>query len=363
MDFGFFAVNLWFTIQREFGLASVKKILKYSASAALAIILLYFSFRGVDWNEFWKVLTNCHWGFVLLAMALGAAGFLIRAFRWQLLIRPIDRSTPVLSCYDAFTIGKMADFVLPHIGEFVRCGYLSSRKRSYDKVLGTVVLERSWDLLTLAALILALLLFKREKFASFFMERILGPLTAGLNLSVWWIAAIALAAIVALAAVVIALKKRSRLCSKICSFVKGLFQGASSCLKMEGKWLFLLYTVLLWLSFLMMSLFIIKALPHDYGLTSVDALSIMLVGSIAGIVPVPGGFGAFHYLVAIALQTLYGIPFEMGIIFATLSHESQVLTTIATGTVSYVHHLLLRERVEDNVQEPQPQTSSDNQRL
>ena len=162
MDFGFFAVNLWFTIQREFVLASVKKILKYSASAALAIILLYFSFRGVDWNEFWKVLTNCNWVFVLLAMALGAAGFLIRAFRWQLLIRPIDRSTPVLSCYDAFTIGKMADFVLPHIGEFVRCGYLSSRKRSYDKVLGTVVLERSWDLLTLAALILALL-SSREK--------------------------------------------------------------------------------------------------------------------------------------------------------------------------------------------------------
>ena len=71
-----------------------------------------------------------------------------------------------------------------------------------------------------------------------------------------------------------------------------------------------------------------------------DALFLMLVGSLSSLVPVPGGFGAFQYLVALALSTVYGIPFGVGIIFATLSHESQTLTMIVCGTASYIDETL-----------------------
>ena len=131
---------------------------------------------------------------------------------------------------------------------------------------------------------------------------------------------------------------------RLAGFFHGLGQGISTFLQMKGKGWFLLLTALLWFMFLLMSWFIIKAIPSDLGLTLVDALFIMVVGSVAGIVPVPGGFGAFHYLVALALQTLYGIPFETGIIFATLSHESQAVTTILCGLVSYIHRSFLRRR-------------------
>ena len=94
--------------------------------------------------------------------------------------------------------------------------------------------------------------------------------------------------------------------------------------------------------FLLMSWFIIKALPMDLGLGLADALFIMLVGSVAGIVPVPGGFGAFHYLVALALQTLFAVSFETGIIFATLSHESQAVTMIVCGLLSYARQAFKR---------------------
>lgn len=111
---------------------------------------------------------------------------------------------------------------------------------------------------------------------------------------------------------------------------------------MKGKVWFLLLTLLLWTMYFLMSWFIIKALPMDFGFTFADALFIMLVGSLAGIVPVPGGFGAFHYIVALALQTLYAIPFETGLIFATLSHESQAVTVILCGLLSYAHQTLSR---------------------
>jgi len=61
----------------------------------------------------------------------------------------------------------------------------------------------------------------------------------------------------------------------------------------------------------------------------------MLAGSLSSLVPVPGGFGAFHYVVASALAAVYGIPWEAGIIFATLSHESQTVTMLICGGCSY----------------------------
>ncbi len=79
------------------------------------------------------------------------------------------------------------------------------------------------------------------------------------------------------------------------------------------------------------------ALPELDGLNAVDALFLMVAGSLGWLVPVPGGFGAFHFIVSLALSTIYGIPFESGIIFATLSHESQAVTMVLCGGVSYVY--------------------------
>ena len=49
-------------------------------------------------------------------------------------------------------------------------------------------------------------------------------------------------------------------------------------------------------------------------------------------VPVhPGHVGMY-----VCGPTVYGIPFGVGIVFATLSHESQTLTMILCGTASYI---------------------------
>ena len=321
----------------------LSRVLKYSFWTVLAAVLLYFSFRGVDWKEFWKVLGQCSWVMVALAMVSGVLSFIVRALRWRLLLLPDEPQTRLVDCYDGFAIGKLCDFAVPHVGEFVRCGYVRTQRLTYDKALGTVILERSWDILMLGLLVVLLLAFKWSEFGSFFIDSVLEPVAGRLNVSLWLVAGVLAAVVAGGIAAVFAFREKSGFCNKVASFVKGLGQGVTSCLKMRGKGLFLVLTVVLWFLFLMMSFFIVKALPVDYGLTMVDALFIMLVGSVAGIVPVPGGFGAFHYLVAIALQTVYGIPFEMGIIFATLSHESQAITMMACGVVSYVHQTLKRK--------------------
>ena len=329
------------------------KILKSIFWALLAVALLWFSFRGVDWKEFWKVISSSRWGYVVLAMVAGVLSFVIRSLRWRLLLLPADPEIERIDCYDGFTIGRLCDLAIPHICELVRCGYVQTPRLSFEKALGTVVLERAWDILMLGLLIFVLLVFRGEQYGSFFLERIVRPVTDSLGISPWKLLLVLfLLAIVIFLAVWAWRRHRSghdrtssgkgSFLERLAGFFHGIVQGFSSFLKMKGKGWFVLLTLLLWSMYLMMSWFIIKALPEDLGLNLVDALFIMLVGSVAGIVPVPGGFGAFHYIVALALQTLYAIPFETGIIFATLSHESQTIMLILCGLLAYAHQTLKR---------------------
>ena len=74
-----------------------------------------------------------------------------------------------------------------------------------------------------------------------------------------------------------------------------------------------------------------------------DALFLMFAGALSTLVPVPGGFGAFHTVVAGALLSVYGLPFSVGLIFATLSHESQIVMELVLGAASYGYETVHKE--------------------
>lgn len=307
-------------------------IVKWLLSALAAAVLLWFTFRGVKWSDFVSLLGKCRWAMVALSMLAGAAAMVLRALRWRLLLLQTDPQASRLKCIDGVNIGKLADFVFPHLGEIVRCGYVTSPRLKYDKALGTVVMERAWDLLTLTLLCVCTLALKWGQFGDFVTQKILAPASGGPRGWLVWAVLGALALAFLLAALIPAVRR----------FFSGIWQGIVSGLRMRRKAEFLAYTVALWGMYLMMSLLVIWALPTDYGLGVTDALFIMLVGSVAGIVPVPGGFGAFHYMVALALSSVYGIPFDTGIVFATLSHESQAVTMALCGAVSYIIETVCR---------------------
>ena len=82
------------------------------------------------------------------------------------------------------------------------------------------------------------------------------------------------------------------------------------------------------------------AAPFLDQLDMIDALFLSLVGGLGFAVPVPGGIGAFHFVIGLALSTLYGIPMETGIIYATISHTSQAITQIIFGAASYGYETL-----------------------
>ncbi len=322
----------------------LKSIMKYVLSLSVAAVLMYFCFRKVNWGEFVASLSGCRWWWVGASILVGVMSNWFRSERWREILLPIDGRTGRLTTFNAVNIGYLANFVFPRIGEFVRCGVVSKDSRdgkaSYDRVLGTVVTERSFDMIVMLLILIVFLVFKAGEFGAFFLDRMWTPLSRSINFSLWWIVAAAVLVLAAMAFLIIHYRNRNALAGKLCGFCRGIWDGIVSCFRMTGWWKFLGYTVLIWAMYFLMSYTSLRAVPLLDSLSAVDALFLMLAGSLGWVVPVPGGFGAFHYIVALALSTVYGLSFELGIVFATISHESQSVMMTVTGLASYVSETL-----------------------
>ena len=82
------------------------------------------------------------------------------------------------------------------------------------------------------------------------------------------------------------------------------------------------------------------AAPFLDNLDLIDALFLSLVGGLGFAVPVPGGIGAFHFIISMALSVMYGVPVELGVVYATLAHTSQAITQILFGAGSYAYEAI-----------------------
>ena len=331
---------------------NIKKLIRYTASAALAAVLLWVSFRGVEWEDFMEGLRSCRWEFILLSMAAGSFAFWLRALRWRKLLLPIDPGITRITTFNGINIGNISNFLFPRIGEFVRCGVITRRseplspddqehkKASYDKVLGTVVLERSWELLVMLLLLAVVVVGGFDRFGGFFVEQIWTPMASRLDFSIWWIVLVLFAAGSASLWAIWRFRDSNALCGKVWGIFQGIMKGFASCLSMERKWMFFAYTAFIWMTYWLMAASTMWAAPFLDGLTLVDALFLSLVGGLGFAVPVPGGIGAFHFIISLALSGIYGVPVEIGIIYATLSHTSQAITQIIFGLASYSYETL-----------------------
>lgn len=126
--------------------------------ALLAVVLLAFFFRGMDWADLGKALREARLvplaGLVLVTLAIYAA----RAWRWGDLLAPLGR-VGYADLFSATMVGFASALLIPRAGELVR-PWLVSRRYPIPTSAGfaTIILERLVDLITVLVLF-ALYLF------------------------------------------------------------------------------------------------------------------------------------------------------------------------------------------------------------
>jgi hypothetical protein len=87
--------------------------------------------------------------------------------------------------------------------------------------------------------------------------------------------------------------------------------------------------------YILMVYFCFFAIKETYSLTFIDAITIMAIGSLGIVMPVPGGIGTYHAIVIAVLVQIYSISQDTSTTFAYLTHTSQIVSIIVIGGISY----------------------------
>jgi uncharacterized membrane protein YbhN (UPF0104 family) len=308
--------------------------LKTLLFASIGVSLLYFAFKGVDLKAVGKEMGSAKLEWIGLSMLVGLGAVVSRGMRWKLVLDSMGyRSTSWRTSY-AIGIGYLINMVFPRAGEVARATALRrSDKIPVDVLLGTIIVERLIDLIIVSILLgLTLILTYPE------LQKLLastqGSQPAANEGEIPWIW-------ITLALIMLAtwfLRKRffeSAPGQKVKSFLRGLSQGFTSIVRLDNPWAYLGHTVFIWASYFVMIYVCFFAMPATENIEVDQSLFVMMAASLGIVVPVPGGVGAYHYLVAKALEVL-AVPYPEGLAFATLVHASQTIMLMSTGVIGFI---------------------------
>jgi uncharacterized membrane protein YbhN (UPF0104 family) len=121
----------------------------------------------------------------------------------------------------------------------------------------------------------------------------------------------------------------------VIDFLKGLLAGVTTIIRMEHKWAFIGLTMVIWLLYTLMTFTAFFALEATAGLSFVDAITVMALGSLGMVAPVPGGIGAYQFVVKAILVEIYLVPSEPAVSYSIILWTAQSFMIMVLGAVSY----------------------------
>jgi uncharacterized protein (TIRG00374 family) len=322
--------------------------LKFFAFLAVGILLLWFAFRNINIKNLAEGLKNANYWWLLLSVLFGFFAFVSRARRWVILINPLGYNPSLINSFFALMTGYLANLALPRVGEITRCVALGKKEKiPVDQLVGTVVIERTIDFISLLIIMVIMLFTSGDLISQFFKESILIPLQEkvfSLFGSVWilWVILITFSALVLF--LLIRYKKnlkKIRFFAKMFGLARGIINGLKTITNLRRKWEFVFHTIFIWLNYALMTWVVVFALESTSHLTFGNSIFLLVIGGLAMSAPVQSGMGAFHYIISRGLAFVEGVKIEDGLVYALLSHESQLIFVVIIGAISFFmifHH-------------------------
>lgn len=307
------------------------KILQYIVFLGLGIaIIIYMSnqLSEQDKKDMVAALKSVRLWWVAPFVIGGFLSHFFRALRWKLLLAPLKIYPTTTNTTFAVLIGYIANLVIPRAGEVAKCTVLARyEKVPADKMIGTIVSERIFDVICLGVVTLAAFALEADIIGDYARD-VFGKITEKTNVFIFLVIALVLM-IVTLALVYRRFKE-----TKIGKFIKGMADGVRSILKMKNSGLFILYTCLIWGLYLLLVMIGFWALPATEHLGVPEALVVLVFGSV-GMIATQGGIGAYTYLVA-KILLFYGIDKASGQAFGWMSWAAQTGVIVVLGVVALI---------------------------
>ena len=314
----------------------LRKFIKIVVPFALAVGILWWMYRGIRWEELEDALSHkMSWTWMLLSMPFGILAQVLRAMRWRQVLAPAGERPRLSTCTHAVFLSYASSLVIPRVGEVLRCGILKKYEgTNFSCCVGTVVTERIID--TLLILVLSFLTFLTQipVFLNFFQRTgvSLGSVLGTFSLTGYLVTAVC--GILALLCIVL-LARRFHFFSRTKSVLSDLSNGLFSVRDVEQPFLFLLYSVGIWVSYYLHFYLTFFCFDFTAELGPMAALVAFVVGTFAVLVPTPNGAGSWHFAVKTIL-VLYGVEQTASALFVLIVHTLQTLLVALLGVWSVV---------------------------
>lgn len=167
-----------------------KRKLKMWLGVMISLLAVFIVLRKLQWADFFESVSHVKSIYIFYATLFMVLNLLVRAKRWQILLRPFSRVRLLRDSFTFYTIGYMANMLLAFKpGEILR-PYLLGKKLGIAKtpLLMTVVIERLWDISFLAVLFLITLTVSMKNIPLVVRQVILlGGAMAGFVMVVLWV--------------------------------------------------------------------------------------------------------------------------------------------------------------------------------
>lgn len=308
----------------------------------MGVFIFWWIYRKYKFNEIITLFTEVNYFWICVSLMFSILSIVARALRWRLLIDSIGYKTRFINVFLSCYVLYLANNFVPRAGEVVRCAVVSSTEKvPFAKTFGTMIVERLADFVMLVILSVIIILINLDTVKLFFTAH--PEMTAKITslLTVQNLVILIVLMILAIAGFFYFLKKRrSRKDYKKESLLGKIKEGLYSISKLKNKWVFIGYTIFIFLMWLMMLYVVFLAYEPTKHLTLRIGMVTFLMGGFAMLVPIPGGVGAWNFMV---YQTLfiYGIALADGEKFALIAYVATNLIYIVLGAIAFLALFLI----------------------
>ena len=328
-------------------MANIKKItfntIKYIAFVSLGIFLFYLVTKEYKLSELFNLLFNFNKWYLLAVVIFSILSNISRAMRWNMLLEPMGYRVKLFNAFVSINIMYLANFFIPRGGEVARCGVLAKTDDvPFAKLVGTVIIERIADVVMLVVLFFIVLITQSGVISDFFHNNPgsfdkISKLFSTRNII------IGIILIVTITFFFIVFRKKFRnniIYKKLAGFYRNIVEGVKTIFGLKKPVYFILHTIFIYLMWFCMLFTFFKGFEPTSEFGMLVVISVFVLSSLAMIVPVPAGMGAYHFTVASTL-VLYGITFKEGIAFAFISHTAINLYLDLFGLIGLLYFLYL----------------------
>ena len=163
-------------------------ILQYILFLGGGIFLVWWQLKEmtpVDKKEFYNAFHYANYWLIIPIIIMSLASHLSRSMRWKLLMEQLGYHPALKNVFTVTIIGYLANAAIPRLGEVLKCTFLSRyEKLKVDKLVGTILVERTFDVVCYLFFIGITILIQIDVVGNFVKEKF-RTLAASAALPLW----------------------------------------------------------------------------------------------------------------------------------------------------------------------------------